>query len=82
MILKFLLIVFAVLYLIGFLFRWVLGKFVRNVREGYYGSTQQSYQGNTQRVKNEGEVSIDYKPPKKKPKDFKGGEYVDYEELK
>ncbi len=32
--------------------------------------------------KKEGEVSVDYMPPKKKDKDDNDGEYVDYEEIK
>lgn len=32
--------------------------------------------------KKEGETTIDYIPQNKKPGEFKGGDYVDYEEIK
>jgi hypothetical protein len=76
---KFLLIVFVILYLIGFVFRWFLKKFIRSAQEGYYG-TQSSSQAQSQ-SRQQGDVRIDYVPPKKKGKHFKGGDYVDYEEL-
>ena len=76
--LKFLFILIAILYLIGFVFRWFLKKVIRSAQEGYYG-TQTGQSGSQNRQ--QGDVRIDYVPPKKKGKHFKGGEYVDYEEL-
>ena len=77
--LKFLFVFIGILYLIGFVFRWFLRKVIRSAQEGYYG-TQSSSQSQTH-AKQQGDVRIDYVPPKKKGKDFKGGDYVDYEEL-
>lgn len=45
-------------------------------------SRSKSATQNTSSSKKEGETSVDYIPETKKPKDFKGGEYVDYEEVK
>lgn len=87
--LKFLIILFV----IGYLFYKVGGFFFR-VLSGFGGADQQSYQQhrrqeqyNQQKKKpSGGNVNIDYMPDSQKKnrssKNFKGGEYVDYEEIK
>ncbi|UII34494.1 DUF4834 family protein [Fulvivirga ulvae] len=83
--LKFLIIAF----LIGFLFFKLLGLFFRILigrsaadRSGGRAYQNQQYQSGRS---NDGNVNIDYVPKNgsnKSPKAFKGGEYVDYEEIK
>jgi hypothetical protein len=75
---KFIVIVFGLLYLMGFLFRWFLKRFIRQVQQS--ASNQTNHQQYRQTP--EGKIRIDYVPPRKKPGLFKGGEYVDYEEIK
>ncbi len=76
MLLKFLLIV----GLIGFLLFRVLGVFLR-VLTGSPANTKAQNFRQTRKPK-DGNVNVDYVPGKEKSKKgFKGGEYVDYEEL-
>lgn len=76
MLLKFLLIV----GLIGFLLFRVLGVFFR-VLTGSTANPRAQETRQTRKPKN-GNVNVDYIPGKEKDnKGFKGGEYVDYEEL-
>ncbi len=70
--LKFLLIVVLVIYALS-----KLGLFRIFVQTNNRGNFNQQ---NRQRP-NDGDVNIDNKPNQKKS-DFKGGEYVDYEEVK
>lgn len=81
--LKFLLIIFLISYLV-----YKVGGFL--VRMLFINATQQHYQrsnGNpnpqSKKPRN-GNVNIDFMPEdgKKKKADFKGGDYVDYEEVK
>ena len=81
--LKFLIIV----VLIGYVF-YKVGGMVFKVLTGNIGGQQsrgnfqgQNRPGNNPRPK-DGNVNIDYVPKGKKGKDFDGGEYVDYEEVK
>lgn len=78
--LKFFLIVFILGYVffkgLGFFFRVILGGSAVN------RNTEQSH---TQRQPSGGNVKVDYAPQnnsKKSKSDFKGGEYVDFEEVK
>lgn len=65
-------LIFYALYKLG-LFR----VFSASVKDGYRDP------GNINRKAPGGNVNIDIAPPKEKRKtDFKGGEYVDYEEIK
>ena len=82
--LKFLLIFFIIFYLVfkvgGFLVRLFLGNLVKQNR-------QQTYQYDTAQKKQprDGNVHIDYIPEEgqdKEPKEYKGGDYIDYEEVK
>lgn len=91
--LKFLLIAILVLWLLRLtaqvLFPWAMRKFAQKIM----GETQQRYhhmnghsaaQSQSQQQKPEGQVTIDYVPPKAKPKKGpkKAGEFVDFEEIK
>lgn len=80
---------FVIMLLVGFLFFKLLNLFFRVLLGGsatnrsdnrtYQNQQYQSGRGN------DGNVNIDHVPnegSKKTPKAFKGGEYVDYEEIK
>ena len=82
------LIFFAVRYLLPIVLRLVLGSFVRKqMRNGSFvvppPAQPDDGRGPTTRP---GEIRVDYVPPaapeRDKPDGFKGGEYVDFEELK
>lgn len=82
--LKFLVITFLIGYLIfkliGFAFRSVLRSSASS-----YGQQQSNQQSNYSGKKpSDGNVNIDYVPKKdqRDKKNFKGGEYVDFEEIK
>lgn len=77
MLLKFLLIV----GLIGFLLFRVLGIFFKVLTGSTANHKPQDYQQS--RRPKDGNVNVDFVPNKDKKKDkgYKGGEYVDYEEL-
>ena len=82
----FILIFFAVRYLLPIVLRLALSGFVRKqMRNGGFAvpPQAQSESGVTSRP---GEVRVDYVPPTadqgRQPHDFKGGEYVDFEEVK
>lgn len=76
------------------LFRWLLGLFVKkSLRNGtffYSNMHQQRRQpqnpynnsGSQSNGKTRGNVKIDYIPEQPDRKEFNGGEYVDYEEVK
>ena len=76
--LKFLLIIFLFFFILfrfgGFLLKMLGGPSRQNQTKGRAGRRYTPPGGN---------VSVDYEPKKeKKKKDFEGGEYVDYEDLK
>jgi len=81
---KFLLIIFFVIYLFvkigGFIMRTLFSGFVKNQQNAQHNQ-------NTQYKKpTDGNVNIEYIPDSKKTKPtnkegFKGGDYVDYEEV-
>ncbi len=80
----FILIFFAVRYVLPIVLRLVLSGFVRKqVRNGGFGVPPQAAPGSSSEP---GEVRVDYVPPvapeREPPQGFKGGEYVDYEEVK
>jgi hypothetical protein len=82
---KFLIIVLGVGWLLGQLIRYFLrsklAKFAQKVNEA--AKEEQRAQAHTSRQKDE--VVVDYVPKqfqKKRQKDIKGGDYVDYEEVK
>lgn len=84
---KLLLIIILVGFLLskvfGFFFRVLLGNSAADRANGKAHQNQQ-YQNNS-RKSADGNVNIDYVPKngeaKEAPKAFKGGEYVDYEEV-
>lgn len=82
--LKFLIITFLIGYLIfkllGFAFKSVLKSSASSYGQ-QQSSRQNQYEG---RKPNDGNVNIDYVPKKdqRDKKNFKGGEYVDFEEIK
>jgi hypothetical protein len=71
-----------------FLLRWLLGLFVKKAVKngGFYTNMrpEQRQQQNYQQQQPTGKIKIDYIPEDKAnpKKDFTGGEYVDYEEVK
>ncbi|MFD2512781.1 DUF4834 family protein [Pontibacter locisalis] len=88
-----LLIIFFIRMVAPVLFRWLLAFFVKkSIRNGtfFYSNMKQQqrqyqdfHQNNSQsNGKAKGNVKIDYVPDQPDRKDFKGGEYVDYEEVK
>lgn len=80
---------FIIVFLIGFLVFKVIGLFFRVLVGGSANgrSGQRSYQNNSNfdsRKAPDGNINIDFVPNNKtreKVKDFKGGEYVEYEEI-
>ena len=80
----FILIFFAVRYVLPIVFRLVLTGFVRKqMRNGGFVVPPQAQRGP---APTPGEIRVDYVPPTAaeppKPAGFKGGEYVDFEEVK
>ena len=81
-------------YLLPVVLRAVLGSFVRQQvhkaqQAGFYppGSGQQAYQSQARQSETApGQVRVDYVPPTaagtERKHEFRGGEYVDYEEVK
>ncbi|MEJ8758656.1 DUF4834 family protein [Pontibacter sp. H259] len=69
-----------------FLFRFLLGMFIKkSMRNGTFFTNmyQQRPQPNqAPDSRRTGDVKIDYMPNQADKKDFRGGEYVDYEEVK
>lgn len=83
------LIIFFIRLVAPVVFRWLLGMFIKKkMRNGSFFYTnmhqqqrqQQNGQSNNGRA--EGKVKIDYIPEQPDRKNFDGGEYVDYEEVK
>ncbi|WP_266203258.1 DUF4834 family protein [Pontibacter kalidii] len=85
-----LLIIFFIRLVAPTLFRWLLGMFIRKkMRNGafFYSNMHQQQRQAQQQSQNgngraKGDVKIDYIPEQPERKSFKGGEYVDYEEVK
>lgn len=78
------------------LFRWLLGMFIKKKMGNgtfFYSNMHQQQQrqqqqhgpynnGKQHNGRTKGNVKIDYIPEQPERKDFNGGEYVDYEEVK
>ena len=82
----FILIFFAVRYLLPIVLRLALSGFVRKqMRNGGFAVPPQA-RPESDPASRPGEVRVDFVPPAadpgKQPHDFKGGEYVDFEEIK
>lgn len=89
--LKFLFVTILILWLIRVLLKLVFPLILRNIfgrmqqqQSGYSGQQQQQRQQQQQpSSKPEGQISIDYVPPRpKKGNPDKLGDFVDYEEMK
>lgn len=72
-----------------FLITWIIRNVMRFLAGGLFGTSQQrASQGGQQQYsqpKNDGRIHVDFAPKdtkKKNSDNFKGGEYVDYEEVK
>lgn len=83
----FILIFFAVRYLLPIVLRLALNGFVRKqMRDGGFVVPPQTPPTGGGSATHPGEVRVDYVPPtppeRDKPNGFKGGEYVDFEEVK
>jgi hypothetical protein len=71
-----------------FLISWIIRSVMRFLAGGLFGTSQQrTAQGNQQQAppKNDGRIHVEYAPKdgkKKNSDNFKGGEYIDYEEVK
>lgn len=84
---KVLLITFLIGYIFfkvgGFLFRIFLGRLGAKAA---YNQSRQNYSQNTQQKKRTADgINIEFAPEdknKRSAKNFRGGEYVDYEEIK
>jgi len=81
------LVFFVVRYLLPVVLRLVLSGFVRKqMRNGGFVVPPQAHSDGGRTATQPGEVHIDYVPPtapeRDKPAGFKGGEYVDFEEVK
>ena len=81
------LVFFAVRYLAPIVLRLVLAGFVRKqMRNGGFVVPPQARPDAARPATQPGEVHIDYVPPtapeRDKPAGFKGGEYIDFEEVK
>lgn len=82
---KFLIIFFLIIYILS----KIGGFIVRTLFPGFNGQSQraQAYQGQQTRSKKpqDGNVNIDFNPKQSNAsasgKDFKGGDYIKYEEL-
>jgi hypothetical protein len=73
--LKFLLIFFIAIYLVGYIAKLLFVNWVKKV------SNQQMNQ-DVYNTKKEGEVTIDKNPQNSRKTNSKDGEYIDYEEVK
>lgn len=78
-ILKFLLIVFAVFYVISLLGRYYLKRMMNKAKQQYQQKSQQS---KSKGKRNEGDTFVEYKPDEKKHIPDNEGDYIDYEEIK
>ncbi|WP_026461850.1 hypothetical protein [Adhaeribacter aquaticus] len=81
---------FIILTILFFLFRlimphvmrWALKAFVKKtINNGTFTNAAGPFTQNRP-PQPEGEIKVEYIPKDPKPKDFRGGEYVDYEEVK
>ena len=78
-VLTFLLVLYLCYRLLRFLFRPLLMIFAKRAFKKGYGRQENQWQ---QKRAPEGSIRIDHVPPKEKQHaEFKGGEYVDYEEV-
>ena len=81
---KFLIIIFLFFFILmrlgGFFLRVLFGRAAQQANQ-----QQSQYRSQNTRKPSDGNVNIDYVPKETKknaPKNFKGGDYVDFEEVK
>lgn len=84
---NFLLITFLIYFVIRlvapYLIRWWLKALVnKHIRNGQFTAPNRSAAQGRRPGKSEGALNIDHVPEEPEKKDFRGGEYVDYEEVK
>ncbi|MBD1398622.1 DUF4834 family protein [Pontibacter sp. JH31] len=82
-----LLVIFFIRLVAPFLFRWLLAFFVKkSLRNGTFFHSNMNRPQTEPRPnghsRQQGGVKIDYVPEQPDRKDFNGGQYVDYEEIK
>lgn len=69
-----------------FVISWIIRSVMRFFMGGLFGTSQQrADHQHYAPPKNDGRIKVDYTPENKKGKssdNFKGGEYIDYEEVK
>ncbi len=73
--LKFLVIFFSIIYIIGLLVRWFIKRW-------FVSLSQQNQKKEPQNARKEGEVTIDYSQNTDRKLDAEEGEYIDYEDIK
>ncbi len=82
--LKFIFTLFLIFFLLPPLFKWLLRLFISKqvgkAQEQFYKQQQNPFGGN--KTRKEGEIKVEVPQDTRKNKDFGGGEYVDYEEVK
>jgi hypothetical protein len=74
---KIIIILFAISYFLPRLIRFGLKMFISN----QVNKVQNEYQ-NQAKTQKEGEIKVEFDKSKAKSEHLKGGEYVDYEEIK
>ncbi|WP_133163281.1 DUF4834 domain-containing protein [Siphonobacter curvatus] len=77
MIFKILLVVMAIGFIFPRIVRWVFRLFLKDQFSRVEREFRQEKAQNRQR---EGKINVDYAPPQKEG--YKGGDYIDYEEVK
>ncbi|QJX47107.1 DUF4834 family protein [Hymenobacter taeanensis] len=88
-----LVVFFIARFVLPVVLRIVVGNFIKKQARRYgqaaggspFGSPFEPAQPRSNGNASTGEVHVDYVPPRQKPqppKDFKGGDYVDFEEVK
>lgn len=77
---KFLIILLVIFFVFPPLLRYLFRLFIK---DQFQKAQKQFYNEHARPQRPEGRIDVDYVPPQKgKGQDFKGGEYIDYEEVK
>lgn len=76
---KFLLILLIIFFVFPPLLRYFFRLFIRD----QFNKAQQQFYGQQKPPRPDGKIDVDFVPQKKsKTENFKGGDYIDYEEVK
>ncbi len=75
---KFLIITFAIMYFFPRVLRWGLKLFISNQMD----KVQQDFKTQAKPKQKEGEININFDKKAANSEHLKGGEYIDYEEVK